>query len=259
MCWKIFKRCFLLDKGLFSVGMLGQVAYSWKVKDSMFSVGLKTDRNVFRGCRQSPKLLVESIYFKSATISYQLWRETLQLQPWFGILWIFESAWNNPHWRLNLQLRPVQIRFCFLWIIKVNLRPYTGEKTFNCHKCNGPFASSEDLKAHEGTHTGDKSFNHDQYKKALAFCEDLKVHERTHTGDKPFNWDHYNMVLCPMIIWKCTKEPKMERNLLTATTAMELLHSVKVWKCMKEPTLDINPSTVTSKKSFCVLWRFESA
>ena len=120
MCWKMFRRCFLLDKGLFSVGMLGQVAYSWKVKDSMFSVGLKTDWNVFRGCRQSLKLLVESIYFKSATISYQHWRETLQLQPWFGILWIFESAWKNPHWRLNLQLRPVQIRFCFLWIIKVH-------------------------------------------------------------------------------------------------------------------------------------------
>ena len=82
MCWKMFRRCFLLDKGLFSVVKLEQVAYSWKVRESIFSVGLKIDWfDVVRGCHQSLKSLMESICFKSATISSEVSGGFSPLEP----------------------------------------------------------------------------------------------------------------------------------------------------------------------------------
>ena len=42
LCWKISKRYFLLDKGVFSVGQFQSSAFSWTDENDMFSVGLRT-------------------------------------------------------------------------------------------------------------------------------------------------------------------------------------------------------------------------
>ncbi len=63
---------------------------------------------------------------------------------------------------------------------------YTGEKPFECEKCDYRCANSGHLKRHMRTHTGEKPFECEKCDYRCAHSSHLKTHMRTHTGEKPF-------------------------------------------------------------------------
>lgn len=74
----------------------------------------------------------------------------------------------------------------FKSLLQVHLRKHTGEKLFECSKCNRKFARKYDLKSHLIIHTNDMPFECSSCKKQFKHKKSLRRHVIIHTEEKPF-------------------------------------------------------------------------
>ena len=68
----------------------------------------------------------------------------------------------------------------------------SGEKPFNCTKCNYSCTTAGDLKKHLLLHSGGNPFSYTHCKYSCTQAGHLKTHLRTHSGEKPFTCDQCN-------------------------------------------------------------------
>ena len=78
----------------------------------------------------------------------------------------------------------VQVRLTESGKLKIHERTHTGEKPFDCSKCDKAFSVNSSLKTHERTHNGEKPFACSKCDKAFVTSSKLKIHDLTHTGEE---------------------------------------------------------------------------
>jgi hypothetical protein len=82
-----------------------------------------------------------------------------------------------------------QQKFTHAAVLKRHQKTHAGEKPYKCDICQQGFTQSGHLKRHQRIHTGEKPHTCDICQKGFTQSCHLKAHQRTHTGEKPYKCD----------------------------------------------------------------------
>ena len=72
--------------------------------------------------------------------------------------------------------------------LSYHMRGHTGEKLFQCSKCEMLFSQNYKVTIHIEIHSGEKPFKFNQCNRAFTQSAGLSHHMSTHSGDNPYDY-----------------------------------------------------------------------